>query len=94
MREALHKAITWTPGGGCALVTGVATLGGETVRDKIWNAIVAVLHDPTSISVIIAVVVVWCVLWYATKPSKKDEGGDTYSQEHSGSGDNTMDFGG
>lgn len=92
MREALHKAITWTPGSGCALVTGVAALGGETVRVKIWDVIVSALHDPTSIAVIFAVIVMWCVLWCATRPSKQDKGGDSYSQNHSGAGDNNMDF--
>lgn len=92
MRETLHKAITWMPGGVCALVTGAAALGGEAVRVKIWDAILAALNDPTSIAVIVAVVVMLCVSWYATRPSKQIREGDVYTQNHAGSGDNEMHF--
>ena len=94
-RVVLHKAVNWMPIGGGGLLTGMVTLGGEPVRAKIWDALTAASQDTASVAIVVAVIAIWCLLWYITKPKVvRDDGrtpGDHYEQnnEH---GDNAMFF--
>lgn len=74
MRRFVHKAIgIGVPSIG-GLVTGVAALGGETVRASIWSAITAVWHDPVSLALTIAGCAALAFLWAWT--GHDDKGGD------------------
>ena len=63
MRRFVHKTIGYGVPGSGALVTGIATLGGESVRASIWGVAVAIWHDPVSLTLCVAGLLGLLVVW-------------------------------
>ena len=66
MRDAAHTFLSWVPGAAIAGILAVVALGGESVRAKIWDAILAIWNDPVSLTTAFVIVIAWTAAWWWT----------------------------
>lgn len=100
MRNHAHRIISWLPVGAGAIITLAATAAGiwEPIKEALDPLVEVLLnHFVLSASFFISVSLLLYLIWNYTKPKpaimKANDMGDTYKQNHSGSGDNVINVG-